>query len=263
MSAPRGREQLAGMALMFVAFNAHSDSDLDALKRWIVATLHVLPERSLPPGWGKALQRAMRPIEVAPMSREGFARACFGLARRLNILPDAVSTYDRCQCAFSQWRGSSAMNQTRCAVVSGEGRGALRISSSCEQAPRDSRDGFSPSVWGPIFWELIHFAAARYDAGKVRWYRRWIEATGDVLPCRSCRDNYEAHLVQAGWRVEHYRRLLLRRSDRFQRFCYHLHDATSRTLGSPHAAATAPSTEARYARLDAHLDVEISGAGDP
>ena len=245
------------MALMFVAFNAHAESDLGALQRWIAATLRVLPEAFLSPGWEEELSHAMRSMR-APMSREGFARACFRLAHGLGIMPDAVSDYDLCQCAFSQWRGALKRNQTRCASISGEGRGVLRISSSCEQAPRDSRDGFAPSVWGPVFWELIHVVASRYDARKVRWYREWIEALGGVLPCRRCRENYETHLVQSGWRVERYRELVLRSRDAFQRFCFHLHDATNRTLGAAHAAVTVPLIEARYARLGADFRVEIS-----
>lgn len=55
-----------------------------------------------------------------------------------------------------------------------------------------------PSVWGPPFWQTLHYAALGYAPQPTpeqrAAYRGFFLAVGDVIPCPLCREHYKEHL---------------------------------------------------------------------
>ena len=93
----------------------------------------------------------------------------------------------------------------------------------------NSGDGFQTAIFGPVFWTSIHLVSFNYpvnpkDEDKER-HRTWLHATGSVLPCRHCRDNFETNIKTASKPNDYDSREL------FSRFCYRLHDEVNKMLG--------------------------------
>lgn len=52
--------------------------------------------------------------------------------------------------------------------------------------------------WGPYFWYVIHMVCFNYpnnpnDYHKMT-YKNFLEAIGNVLPCKKCRQHYQTHI---------------------------------------------------------------------
>ena len=99
-----------------------------------------------------------------------------------------------------------------------------------------SGDGMQTAIWGPVFWTSIHLVSFNYPVGpndeSVRTqYKEWLLATGKVLPCRYCRENFNKNL-EAALRGRTLDDVLLSR-DSFSRFCYDLHEEVNRMLNKP------------------------------
>ena len=50
-----------------------------------------------------------------------------------------------------------------------------------------------PDKWGPYGWKMIH-AVSRIPGISLELYRKWLESTAAVLPCRKCRNNFRRHI---------------------------------------------------------------------
>lgn len=84
-----------------------------------------------------------------------------------------------------------------------------------------SNDGMQTAIFGPLFWSAIHMVSFNYpvhptDEQKTA-YREWLMATGNVLPCRYCRENFEENVRHVSTPNDYDSR------DTFSRFCYRLH----------------------------------------
>ena len=101
-------------------------------------------------------------------------------------------------------------------------------------ADYNSREGMMTAIWGPMFWSAIHMVSFNYPPEPTpeqrAAYREWLLATGRVLPCRYCRENFEANLATAGFGDA-----ALESRDAFSRFCYRLHCVVNEMLGKPNA----------------------------
>lgn len=94
----------------------------------------------------------------------------------------------------------------------------------------NSNDGMQTAIFGPIFWASIHLVSFNYPvhptpADRER-HRRWLLATGDVLPCRYCRENFASNVERAGGFDDAFES-----RDALSRFCHRLHAEVSRMLG--------------------------------
>lgn len=93
----------------------------------------------------------------------------------------------------------------------------------------NSGDGMQTAIFGPVFWTAIHLVSFNYpvnpSADERIAYEEWLRATGRVLPCRHCRDNFAKNFT-AAWTDD-------AMTDRasFSKFCYRLHDEVNRMLG--------------------------------
>jgi hypothetical protein len=105
------------------------------------------------------------------------------------------------------------------------------VSGAYTQADYNSTDGIQSDVFGPPFWMVIHMLSFNYPVHPTpeqkACYRTWLEATGKVLPCRYCRDNFPTNYETAS---KNYSDPYASR-DSFSRFCYDLHDEVNRCLG--------------------------------
>lgn len=105
-----------------------------------------------------------------------------------------------------------------------------------------SADGFVTSVWGPAQWFVLHLTSFNYptrpSCADKRRHARWLAATGRVLPCRYCRDNFEANLDAAGF----FDPASFADREAFSRMVWRLHDAVNRMLDKP---ASPPYEEVR------------------
>jgi len=94
----------------------------------------------------------------------------------------------------------------------------------------ESRDGFSPRIWGPPLWLVLHIISFNYPvrptAQDKEHYRQFIESLQFVLPCRACRENYPKNLEAVGWGPS-----CLVSRHAFSRFVYRLHNEVSRATG--------------------------------
>lgn len=92
------------------------------------------------------------------------------------------------------FRRTSGRRQSENAFRFDTCRDRLRLN----QRHHESREGMQTNVWGPILWRFIHvvsFSVKR--AEHSHRYLEWLLATGKVLPCRYCRDNFENNLIEA------------------------------------------------------------------
>lgn len=52
-------------------------------------------------------------------------------------------------------------------------------------------DGMQTRVWGPAAWLFLHCIAHNYDPSRAKVYERFFRALQGVLPCKTCRENYD------------------------------------------------------------------------
>lgn len=97
-----------------------------------------------------------------------------------------------------------------------------------QQADYNSGDGMQTAIFGPVFWTAIHLVSFNYPVAPSEQqridYEAWLRATGRVLPCKHCRDNFEKNF-EAAWTDD-----AMTNRDTFSRFCYRLHDEVNRML---------------------------------
>lgn len=51
-------------------------------------------------------------------------------------------------------------------------------------------DGMQTRVWGPAAWLFLHCIAHNFDPSRSKEYLVFFQALRDVLPCKTCRENY-------------------------------------------------------------------------
>lgn len=91
-----------------------------------------------------------------------------------------------------------------------------------------SNDGMQTAIFGPLFWGAIHMASFNYPVkptvAQKQAYYDWLMATGNVLPCRYCRDNFKENVKCVSTSEDYNSR------DTFSRFCYRLHKKVNEML---------------------------------
>jgi hypothetical protein len=92
----------------------------------------------------------------------------------------------------------------------------------------NSNDGMQTAIFGPVFWSSIHMVSFNYPVCPTQQqkqdYKHWIEATGKVLPCLYCRQNFDKNILAASHGDDYDSR------DKFSRFCYRLHCEVNKML---------------------------------
>jgi len=67
----------------------------------------------------------------------------------------------------------------------------------------NSKDGFWTRTWGPVVWHFLTMISLNYPVDPTpterTHYEQFILSLGNVLPCRTCRENYTKNLTSAGF----------------------------------------------------------------
>ena len=104
------------------------------------------------------------------------------------------------------------------------------------------RNGLSSAFWGPHGWIMLHSVFVNYPLQPTRsdrsTYAYFVAMFGKVLPCRPCRENFDASVRSALLRLAPAAPALLAadhpafnsRENLFM-FGYLLHDAVNRSIG--------------------------------
>ena len=91
-----------------------------------------------------------------------------------------------------------------------------------------SNDGMQTAIFGPLFWGAIHMVSFNYPVKPTdeqkQAYHDWLMATGNVLPCRYCRENFKENVRCASTSNDYDSR------DTFSRFCYRLRQKVNEML---------------------------------
>ena len=95
-----------------------------------------------------------------------------------------------------------------------------------------SDNGISPSIWGPVFWKTIHMIGATYPRKPTEKdkndYYTYFKNLGNILPCSTCRNNYNKHIQEMGFGLSN----LLNQETLF-RFTFDLHNIVNKSLNKP------------------------------
>lgn len=88
----------------------------------------------------------------------------------------------------------------------------------------NSNSGFQSNVWGPAAWMFLHTITLNYQPSKhnASAFLRFFRDLGHVLPCSTCRTNYQDLLKNPKYRLDE-RTLQSRRSLSFWLFRVHNH----------------------------------------
>lgn len=95
-------------------------------------------------------------------------------------------------------------------------------------SPWYNKNGMQPAVWGPPLWFFLHTMSFNYPAEptleqKVQ-YLTFFKTLGYVLPCKHCRDAYQAYTKNLDLNAFKDRMALTR-------WVYNLHNAINAKLG--------------------------------
>lgn len=95
-----------------------------------------------------------------------------------------------------------------------------------------SGDGMQTAIFGPVFWTAIHLVSFNYPVNPTDQqkgqYKSWLLATGNVLPCRYCRDNFVKNIETTldGRSLGS----VFESRDSLSRFCHALHEQINKML---------------------------------
>jgi len=97
----------------------------------------------------------------------------------------------------------------------------------------NARNGFISTIWGPALWVVIHCISLNFPLSPTEenrtYYRTWFEGLRHVLPCATCRSNFQTNL-----RAIHYDPVRDLRSRRtFSNMVYRLHNTIREMQGKP------------------------------
>ena len=70
---------------------------------------------------------------------------------------------------------------------------------------KNDNSGIQTRVWGPAGWIFLHSIAQNYpwdptDEQKLNYYT-FFKTTGNVLPCRYCRESYQKFIEEPGTKL--------------------------------------------------------------
>lgn len=90
---------------------------------------------------------------------------------------------------------------------------------------------FPPTVWGPMFWHVLHVVALSYPSNPTyaqkRAAKEFYESMAELIPCPICREHYKQHIQKLPLSPH-----LDRRDDLF-RWTVEVHNEVNKLLGKP------------------------------
>lgn len=248
-----GSDTFMIMSLLFVGFNfppMAGRGDAERHLAWLRATRDVVQCKHCRTTFSAALRAFAK--KGVPRDRRHFSKLCFELAKSLHtggccsrVRLSWMDTFEACASTFEQFRAASrqtsnnkqklcarVLRGTAASVVVDDACRAAACTAHCRENAADSKEGFTTTVWGPIFWEMIHNISFSYPEkptqADVEAHATWTEAIGKVLPCRACRAHFPSRLADAGYADPAYRALALSSRRNCVRMWYQIHSAVNR-----------------------------------
>jgi hypothetical protein len=91
--------------------------------------------------------------------------------------------------------------------------------------------GMQTRSWGPPGWLFLHTIAQNYpwnpDKRKKKYYFDFFKRTGDVLPCRYCRESYQQFIKEPSTRLT---LRVLKNRETLSRWLYDIHNKVNKKL---------------------------------
>lgn len=111
------------------------------------------------------------------------------------------------------------------------------ISSCSVDEKYNSSSGMQTNIWGPAMWMSLHIVSFNYPVNPTKHqqqtYASWLVHTGQILPCKYCRENFEKNMTAAGWQwTDHATNLdvVMKNRNTFSFFVWKLHDNVNQML---------------------------------
>ena len=94
----------------------------------------------------------------------------------------------------------------------------------------ESPNGIATHIWGPLVWNTLHIISFNYPVNPTEeiktQYHEYLMSLKNVLPCKSCRDNFMNNLKTAKYGKDK-----LKSRETFSRFIYDFHNVVNLMLG--------------------------------
>lgn len=65
-----------------------------------------------------------------------------------------------------------------------------------------SKNGFQTKVWGAPAWIFLHCISFNYSNEKKKEYKIFFKILKDILPCKTCRDNYNKIITKGPLKIK-------------------------------------------------------------
>lgn len=92
---------------------------------------------------------------------------------------------------------------------------------------KKEKNGFQTKVWGSPAWLFLHCVAFNYSPDKYKEYRRFFISLADVLPCKTCRDNYKKIITSGKYRI---RNSIFKSRNTFSKWLFLVHNKIQRDI---------------------------------
>tara|TARA_Y100000816_G_C26062654_1_gene558148 strand:- start:583 stop:1077 length:495 start_codon:yes stop_codon:yes gene_type:complete len=90
------------------------------------------------------------------------------------------------------------------------------------------KNGFQTKVWGAPAWLFLHCIAFNYLPDKKKKYIKFFKSLADVLPCKTCRDNYSHIIYNSKYKIDNDSIFKNRRS--FSKWLFLIHNKVQRDI---------------------------------
>ena len=91
----------------------------------------------------------------------------------------------------------------------------------------NSSNGMNPKIWGPALWFVLHIISFNYPVLPSKTDKKnyfiFLKSLENILPCKSCRDNFKDHFKNLDMNIFDNR-------DTFSQYIYKLHNIVNSTI---------------------------------
>jgi len=105
----------------------------------------------------------------------------------------------------------------------------VKLNTNFNKEDYNNKNGFQTSVWGPLFWNIIHMVSFNYPPNpKIedkKNYMNFILNLQYILPCKKCRQNLKKNFKILPITIN-----VMKNRETFSRYVYDLHEVINKML---------------------------------
>ena len=113
----------------------------------------------------------------------------------------------------------------------------------------NSDNGMNTKIWGPPLWFILHIISFNYPVSPSKLDKKnyfiFLKSLENVLPCKSCRNNFKDHLGSIDMSIFDSR-------DTFSRYIYKLHNIVNNSLNKQKYSLSYKSVKNIYEYIRYH-----------